>query len=43
MSSSACTRFAITDTVFPPADAGSISARRNRTVLVLSRRTIHCN
>lgn len=33
-------QFAITGTVFPPAEASTIIARRNRTVLVLPRRTI---
>ncbi|MFD5280042.1 hypothetical protein ACFWJJ_05130 [Streptomyces rubrogriseus] len=43
MSSSACTRFAITGAVFPPAEPSSIIALRNRTVLVLPRRTIRCS
>jgi hypothetical protein len=41
--SSACTSFAITGTRFPPAEASSIIARRNRTELVLPRRTISCS
>lgn len=43
VSSSACTRRAITGTVFPPAEASNIIALRNRTVLVLPRRTIRCS
>ncbi|WP_452176594.1 transposase [Kitasatospora saccharophila] len=43
MSSSACTSSAITGTRFPPAEASSIVARRNRTELVLPRRTICCS
>ncbi|MFE9804801.1 hypothetical protein ACFYP6_39425 [Streptomyces goshikiensis] len=42
VSSSACTSRAITGTVLPPAEASSIIARRNRTELVLLRRTICC-
>lgn len=40
VSSSACTRRAMTGTVLPPAEASSIIARLNRTELVLPRRTI---
>lgn len=43
VSPSAATSQAITGTVFPPAEANSIIARRWRTVLVLPRRTICCS
>ncbi|SEL98487.1 hypothetical protein SAMN05414137_11668 [Streptacidiphilus jiangxiensis] len=43
MSSSACISWAITGNQFPPAEAGSIIARGNRTELVLPRRTIWCS
>jgi hypothetical protein len=33
----------ITGTLFPPAEASGIIARRKRTVLVLPRRTIRCS
>lgn len=43
VSSSAWTSWAITGTRFPPAEASSIIARRNRTELVLPRRTSCCS
>lgn len=43
VSSSAWTSCAITGTGLPPDDASSIIARRNRTELVLPRRTIRCS
>jgi hypothetical protein len=43
VSSLACTSLATAGTVFPPAEASSIIARRYRTTLVLPRRTIRCN
>ncbi|QNE77218.1 hypothetical protein F0344_23740 [Streptomyces finlayi] len=43
MSSSAWTSWAITGPRFPPAEASSIIARRERTELVLPRRRICCS